>query len=57
MKIEFITMKDLLQDNKTINHPITTPIYGDKQQKYKITSKDLSLDQLKPPMDPLVLLG
>jgi hypothetical protein len=36
-------MEDLLQGNKTINHPITTPTYEDKQQKYKITSKDLPI--------------
>ena len=33
-------MEDMLQSNKTINHPITTPTSRDKQKKYKITSKD-----------------
>jgi hypothetical protein len=36
-------MEDLLQGNKTINHPIITPTYEDKQHKYKIISKDLSI--------------
>ena len=36
-------MEDMLQSNKTINHPITTPTSRDKQKKYKITSKDWSI--------------
>jgi hypothetical protein len=35
-------MENLLQGNKTINHPITTPTPRDEQKKYKITSKDWS---------------
>lgn len=33
-------MEDLLQDNKTINHSITTATPGDEQKKYKITRKN-----------------
>jgi hypothetical protein len=36
-------MEDLLQGNKTINHPITTPTPEDDQKKYKISSKDWSI--------------
>jgi hypothetical protein len=42
-EIKLITMEELLQGNKNINHPITTPIPGDEQKKYKITSKDQSI--------------
>jgi hypothetical protein len=33
-------MKDLLQGNKTINHPITKLTPRDEQKKYKINNKD-----------------
>jgi hypothetical protein len=36
-------MKDLLQGNKTINHPITTLTPRDEQKKYKINNKDWSI--------------
>ena len=36
-------MENLLQENKIINHPITTPIPGDEQKKYKIISKEWSI--------------
>ena len=36
-------MKDLLQGNKTITHPITMLTPGDEQKKYKINNKDWSI--------------
>jgi hypothetical protein len=42
-EINLIIMEELLQGNKNINHPITMPIPGEEQKKYKITSKDWSI--------------